>query len=384
MLIRFWVENYRGFRDRVELDLSDKKNYRYGNDCVRGDFLDKIIILGDNGAGKTDFGYAITDIVGTVTGMEKDIGQDDPLCFVNGDGESDHATFHYDFVHRGSWVTYEYSKDLPDHIVSERFLIGRTVVYDYRTDDPANGTYALGNVGAAGLDVSSSDGTVALLKRIMKETYQDKGSFIRMVYEFASSTLYYRAMWKKDEHIGITDNDDDLEKYVIERGLVSDLQGFLEDIADLKLDLVVSDGHLAVHTRKKDLPFMSAVSRGTAILCRLYLWMKRSVGRDALMFFDDFDDMFHYRPAEKAIRSIITGSERQCIFVTHNTGLVSNDFLRPDCCFILSDRKLRSLASLTDKDIRKGHNLEKMLREGEFSTVPEETVKDKEGTGEPQ
>ena len=52
--------------------------------------------------------------------------------------------------------------------------------------------------------------------------------------------------------------------------------------------------------------------------------------------------------------------------MTHNTGLVSNDFLRPDCCFIMDEGELKSFASLTDKDIRRGHNLEKMLRKGEF------------------
>jgi hypothetical protein len=54
--------------------------------------------------------------------------------------------------------------------------------------------------------------------------------------------------------------------------------------------------------------------------------------------------------------------------VTHNTGLVSNDFLRPDCCFIMGCGGPRSLASLSDKDIRRGHNLEKMLREGAFGS----------------
>ncbi|MBR4505000.1 MAG: AAA family ATPase [Candidatus Methanomethylophilaceae archaeon] len=117
------------------------------------------------------------------------------------------------------------------------------------------------------------------------------------------------------------------------------------------------------------MPFRESVSRGTMILCRLFGWIKRCQDRDALIFFDDFDDMFHYRTAENAIKYIISRNKAQCIFVTHNTGLVSNDFLRPDCCFIMDQGSLSSLASLTDKDIRRGHNLGKMLREGEFDRV---------------
>ena len=66
MLIRFWVQGYRCFGKRVEIDLTDKKNYRFGKECVRGDFLDKMVVLGNNNAGKTAFGYAMTDIVSTV------------------------------------------------------------------------------------------------------------------------------------------------------------------------------------------------------------------------------------------------------------------------------------------------------------------------------
>ena len=45
MLIRFWVQGYRCFGKRAEIDLTDKKNYRFGKECVRGDFLDKMVVL---------------------------------------------------------------------------------------------------------------------------------------------------------------------------------------------------------------------------------------------------------------------------------------------------------------------------------------------------
>ena len=57
----------------------------------------------------------------------------------------------------------------------------------------------------------------------------------------------------------------------------------------------------------------------------------------------------------------------QTILTSHNTFLADNDLLRPDCYFILSKGKLVSFADSTDREIREGHNLEKMLRQGEFN-----------------
>jgi len=173
-------------------------------------------------------------------------------------------------------------------------------------------------------------------------------------------------MWKKDTHIGMIEDNDDVEKYLIQNGMVEDFNKFLRDTCSVDIELSKEGDRLMVVREKGMIPFRTSVSRGTMIMCRLYAWLRRCKDRDALMFFDDFDDMFHYRTAENAIKAIISQISAQCIFVTHNTGLASNDFLRPDCCFIMEDGKLSSFASLTDKDIRRGHNLEKMLREGEF------------------
>ena len=189
---------------------------------------------------------------------------------------------------------------------------------------------------------------------------------IGIVLNYATHSLYYMAMWKKDTHIGMMENNDNVEEYIVQNNIVEDLNIFLNEVCDVDITVAVRGDRLVITREKGELPFSSGASRGTLIMCRMYTWLRRSRERDALMFSDDFDDMFDYRTAEKAIRWIISQVKAQCIFVTHNTGLASNDFLRPDCCFILDNGQLGSFSSLTDKDIRRGHNLEKMLREGEF------------------
>lgn len=50
----------------------------------------------------------------------------------------------------------------------------------------------------------------------------------------------------------------------------------------------------------------------------------------------------------------------QAILTTHNTSIMSNDLLRPDCYFILDENIIKPLHKATKKRLRKAHNLEKM------------------------
>lgn len=45
---------------------------------------------------------------------------------------------------------------------------------------------------------------------------------------------------------------------------------------------------------------------------------------------------------------------------------MTNDLLRPDCNFVLKDNKITSLCNATDKELREGHNIEKLYRGGAF------------------
>ena len=66
MLIRFWVQGFRCFDKKTEIDFTYKRNYVPGKECFRQDLLDKTIVNGCNSSGKTALGYALADIVSTV------------------------------------------------------------------------------------------------------------------------------------------------------------------------------------------------------------------------------------------------------------------------------------------------------------------------------
>jgi len=84
------------------------------------------------------------------------------------------------------------------------------------------------------------------------------------------------------------------------------------------------------------------------------------------MFIDEFDAYYHYELSETIVKLIEKMPHCQAILTSHSTNLLSNRIMRPDCYFILSDGRLTSFANATKRELRAGHNLEKLYMSGEF------------------
>ena len=70
MLKRFEVENFKGFDERVVLDLT-ARDYSFNSILVKNGIVNKAIIYGKNGIGKSSLGIALFDIIGHLTDKEK-------------------------------------------------------------------------------------------------------------------------------------------------------------------------------------------------------------------------------------------------------------------------------------------------------------------------
>jgi hypothetical protein len=46
---------------------------------------------------------------------------------------------------------------------------------------------------------------------------------------------------------------------------------------------------------------------------------------------------------------------------------MTNDLLRPDCYFVMSEKEIKPFSERTPKELRKAHNIEKMYRAGAFN-----------------
>lgn len=57
MLIKFSVNNYRGFADKIEWDLSHPSNYSFNQNAIKDNILKNGIIYGPNEAGKATWDW---------------------------------------------------------------------------------------------------------------------------------------------------------------------------------------------------------------------------------------------------------------------------------------------------------------------------------------
>ncbi len=119
---------------------------------------------------------------------------------------------------------------------------------------------------------------------------------------------------------------------------------------------------------EKLIPFFQNASSGTLALVTLYRRLVSRVWEASFIYLDEFDAFYHYEMAENLIRFFkIKYPKCQIIMTSHNTNLMTNRLMRPDCLFILSRiGTLTSLCNATPRELREGHNLEKMYISGEF------------------
>jgi hypothetical protein len=117
--------------------------------------------------------------------------------------------------------------------------------------------------------------------------------------------------------------------------------------------------------KKVPLIFGETASSGTRALELFFYWSRRF--KDvSFLFVDEFDAFYHFDLAKNVLKYVYELDNVQAVFTTHNSYLASNSILRPDCYFNLINGTLKSFADSTNRELREGHNLEKMLRNGEF------------------
>ena len=90
----------------------------------------------------------------------------------------------------------------------------------------------------------------------------------------------------------------------------------------------------------------------------------------SLLLCEDVAQTLDYnKVAETAI--YVSQLKCQVIGASNNTLLISNDYLRPDCYFNLVNSKPYAFNTLTSKDLRKAHNLERIYRALGFENTGE-------------
>lgn len=346
MLKRFIVSNYKNFKDEISLDFSKIGEYSFNADC-----LSMRLIYGRNSNGKSNFGRALLDIKSLLCGMQSS-------GLIN---EDDQTKFTYEFKFGNDEVIYKYSRFANTELCDEELYINGNVIF---TCDFKNNKFDFQGIDRMNTNLyfMNDNHTLSFLRWFIHNSTFCDDSVLIQLFEYVRKMdmitvghdlLYSNRNFFEDlkNPVYLHNFEDFLNLMGIECKLV------LKELPDGQVELYFSQNKLV--------PFYSTASSGTLALTSLY---QKIVSDPSLIYLDDFDAFYHYEMAEKLISFFKTKyPECQFIMTSHNTNLMTNKIMRPDCLFILSSRgKLTALCDATERELREGHNLEKMYISGEF------------------
>lgn len=365
MLIRFKVKNFKNFSEELDFNLENTNHYEFSENAVKDGKVKTSIIYGTNGSGKSNLGLAMFDIIIHLTDKKRRESLYDP--YRNLRRKAKKVEFYYKFQFEEGILEYSYEKSDGDTLLREEIKVnGDTFLsYDY--------TKHKGEVLLAGTDKLNTqlqDSNLSFVKYVSRNSLLEDNTINRIFEKFISyvDNMLLFCSLQNNYYQGFANGTEKVGESIIQRKKLNDFQNFLAE-AGIELSLIAKeiDGEKQIYCRFNggESNFFRLASTGTSSLTLFYYWYIQMEAA-SLVFIDEFDAFYHYELAETVVRKLLELKNTQVVLTTHNTDLMTNDLLRPDCYFQLEDGKISSLAELTPKELRKAHNLQKMYKSGGF------------------
>lgn len=365
MLAEFKVRNFKNFRDELHFSLESRKNYEYNQSAVQNGIIKDAVVLGYNASGKTNLGQAVMDIIFHLT--DKKMKKRFQLFYSNLYHPDDVVSFAYKFKFGASTLEYTYEKLSEEQVLRECLWIDgkKKIVNDADT-------CSVSLNGSESLNLDHWDRSISLVKYVYANTMLNKEdkdcqTFLRFMH-FVNQMLLFSSTEGLRVLGSALDGRDLLEEICNMECGVESLQAFLEEMGipfRLKAEDKGEGKKIYCQMGGREAAFAPLMSSGTRSLVFLFLWyMQRE--RLSFIFIDEFDAFYHTDLAMAVIRKLMMEKEIQVVFTSHNTDIITNELLRPDCYFLLEDNRIRSFSDLTDKALREAHNLQKMYKAGAF------------------
>lgn len=369
MLRKFRVSNFKSFERDFELDLTDVNGYEFNKESIKNGIVNNAIIYGHNGVGKSNLALAMFDIIEHLTDNHRnEIAYKN---YLNAYCNSDTAYFYYEFLINSRIVVYEYKKRDYKTIVYERFLIDSDEFIFFDRIENSNATIRF--EGAETLKTDIENHELSILKYVKNNTelvHNDINATFDSFFKFVEQMLYFRSLLDRT-YLGLDVSNTNILEDIVKKGNIQDFEMFLNQAGiDCKLSIVEELGRktIAFDFNGRSLPFSEVASTGTITLALFYFWYQdiKEKGKVSFLFIDEFDAFYHYSLSALIVKKLKeTGV--QFILTTHNTSIMSNDLLRPDCYFEMKKQQIRPFSRSTNKELREAHNIEKMYRGGSFN-----------------
>jgi len=368
MITRFEVSNFKGFNTQFVFNLKDTNSYTFNKESVKNGIVNNALVYGANAVGKSNLGLAMFDIINHLT--DKQTNESRYSNYLNAFNKTSEAIFEYEFVFDGNYINYNYTKVNHKTIVSESFSINGKLLASI--DRNVNENAEIKFKGAETLKTHIPDNNLSLLKYIKNNSLLDDNTENRIFvtfFDFVEKMLFFRSL-QDNMYLGMEVGRTVIDEDIIKKDNVYDLESFLNSAGiNCKLSVVNESGKdiIAFDFNGEKIAYHKIASSGTIALILFYYWLQRL--RDdkiSFLFIDEFDAFYHHELSELIIKEL-KKIGIQFVLTTHNTSIISNDLLRPDCYFLMSNSAIKPLSKCTSKELREAHNLEKMYKAGTFN-----------------
>ncbi len=369
MLRKFKVSNFKSFEKDFELDLTAVNGYEFNKDSIKNGAINNAIIYGQNGVGKSNLALAIFDIIEHLT--DKQRNEAAYKNYLNAFSDADVACFYYEYMINSKIIIYEYKKSDYKTIIFERLQIDGEELVLFDRSNKSKATICL--KGAETLKTAIENPELSILKYVKNNTaleQNDINKAFTAFFTFINQMLYFRTLLDKT-YLGFEIGGKDILAEIVKKKNVKDFELFLNTAGiECKLSIVKTSSvkTISFNFNDKVIAFGEVASTGTMALALFYFWYQNIKEKAivSFVFIDEFDAFYHHSLSTLVVEKLKeTGV--QFILTTHNTSIMTNDLLRPDCYFEMTKNSISSFSKSTQKELREAHNLEKMYKAGSFN-----------------
>jgi AAA15 family ATPase/GTPase len=291
--------------------------------------------------------------------------------YLNANNTNKKSTFKFMFKFDDNTVEYNYTKTNYQTLVDEELIINNNIYALINRDKST--IFETNAEGTETLNKDLGDSNISMISYISKNSIlldNTRNNIFKQFKQFINGMLYFRSLDDKC-YIGYEQGDHLIDNDIVEHENLNDFELFLNKAGincNLTSKLVDETNHIYFKFNNKDIPFFDIASSGTRALSLFYFWYQRLKSNNGIsfLFIDEFDAFYHHSLSRIIIEKLREIVDTQIILTTHNTSIISNDLLRPDCYFLMYTDKIKSLSKSTQKELREAHNIEKMYRAGSF------------------
>jgi len=372
MLKKFTVSNYRSFENPITLDLTNVRDYDFNEECIKDGLINKAVIYGENAVGKTNLGQAIFDVNTMVQGgFSSEFSLNlNRAGFLNANSSKKVAKFNYLFQIDKDEIEYTYEKYSINEIHYESLKINQELFYelDFSTGLGDFSSFQK-HIELSLLNLDRWNNDTSVLRYVLSNTKLGNDSILKKLGKFIKGIFNLQAVFGTKESINFI--AEMFTKVIIEEDRLYDFERFLSKAGiEVRLKIATTlEGEKKIYFdyKKKSLKFVDYASSGTLSLVPLYCLEKGLIEDLTFIYIDEFDANFHFAVAKLMLEGFKQKPDCQTVITTHNTDLMSNKYLRPDCYLLMTPSKIINLADATRRKLSMGHSLENLYQSGGFN-----------------